>query len=397
MKICLPMKVEQLTSVAAVKRILQVSAVLFACGVSVVHAQTDKEVLRIDHYVPVVSTAPSMEGQTAMIYVRERTLASAGLRNKSLEGQVVLFIHGAGTPAEVSFDVPVEGFSWMAYLAKAGYDTFAMDTTGYGRSTRPHAMNDVCNLSEASQESLIPGMLSETCAPSYPFGTTTIESDWNDINEVVDYLREMRGVEKVHLVAWSLGGPRSAGFAARYPEKVGRVVILAPAYNRNRSAAAPESLPIPGTALSKQSHLDFTRNWDRQIECSNQYKPSVSDAIWEDMLASDPVGATWGQGLRRAPITSVWGWTREVVASTMTPMLLVAGRTDKQVPPSRVEEMYEDLGASEKVFLDLGCASHNAMWEVNAPILFDASLQWLRDGMVDGINSGKISKGYYEQ
>jgi hypothetical protein len=46
--------------------------------------------------------------------------------------------------------------------------------------------------------------------------------------------------------------------------------------------------------------------------------------------------------------------------------------------------------------LDLGCASHNAMWESNAEILFDASLQWLRDGQVDGVSSGILSKGYYE-
>lgn len=353
--------------------------------------------LRIDHYVPVVSTAPAMAGEMAEIYVRERTLPATALRSAGLDGQVVLFIHGAGTPAEVAFDVPVQGYSWMSYLADAGYDTFAMDTTGYGRSTRPYVMNDVCNLSEQSQRDMIPAMLAEPCAPSSPFAATTIESDWNDIDAVVNYLREIRGVDKVHLVAWSLGGPRSAGYAARHPEKVGRVVILAPAYNRNRSANPPESIPAPGTAFTKQSQLDFTTNWDRQTGCTNQYDPQVRAAIWQDMLASDPVGATWGTGVRRAPNTSVWGWTREVVEETMTPMLLVAGKTDGQVSPDRVAEMYEDLGANEKVLLDLGCASHNAMWEVNAPLLFDASLQWLRDGSVDGQTNGIIRKGYYEE
>ncbi|MGB4246741.1 MAG: hypothetical protein WBJ75_03385, partial [Pseudohongiellaceae bacterium] len=120
--------------------------------------------LRIDHYVQVVSTAPSMEGSVAQIYVRERTLPSTPLRSADLSGKVVLFIHGAGTPAEVAFDVPVAGYSWMAYLAEAGYDTFAMDTTGYGRSTRPYVMNDPCNLSEQSQQDFIPEMLSATCA-----------------------------------------------------------------------------------------------------------------------------------------------------------------------------------------------------------------------------------------
>jgi pimeloyl-ACP methyl ester carboxylesterase len=379
----------------AVSPLFVLSVTALALGAASVQAQQSP--IRIDHYVPVVSTAPSMEGQVAQIYVRERAMPATAMRSAGFEGKVVLFIHGAGTPAEVAFDVPVKGFSWMAYLAEAGYDTFAMDTTGYGRSTRPHVMNDVCNLSANSQQDLIPSLMDAPCEPSYAFAATTIESDWHDIDAVVDYLRERRGVDKVHLVAWSLGGPRSAGYAALHPEKVERVVILAPAYGRNRSADAPESIPVPGTAMSKQSQQDFVNNWNRQSVCSNQYDPEVSAAIWQDMLASDPIGATWGTGVRRAPSTTVWGWTQEVVENTMTPMLLVAGKTDAQVPPSRVTEMYEDLGASEKVLLDLGCASHNAMWEVNAPLLFDATLQWLRDGEVDGVSNGVVRKGYYEE
>ena len=57
----------------------------------------------------------------------------------------------AGTPAEVAFDVPQPDYSWMAFLARAGFDTFAMDTTGYGRSIRPAAMNDPCNLAKDRQ------------------------------------------------------------------------------------------------------------------------------------------------------------------------------------------------------------------------------------------------------
>lgn len=356
-----------------------------------------ERLLSLDHYVAVLSKAPSMENQVAQIYVRERTLASTSLRGDDMSGQVVLFVHGAGTPAEVAFDVPYPGHSWMAYLAAAGFDTFAMDTTGYGRSTRPHVMNDICNLSEAAQQDFVPALLSEPCNPSYPYAATTIESDWHDIDAVVNHIREIRHVDRVHLVAWSLGGPRAAGYAALYPEKVDRLVLLAPAYNRGRTASAPDSIPVPGAAFSKQSRLDFVTNWDRQVGCSNQYEQPVSDAVWSAMLESDPVGATWGSGVRRAPSTTVWGWTREVVSQTRAPMLLVGGAEDRQVPAARVREMYEDLGAANKLFLDLGCASHNAMWESNAQILFDASLQWLRDGKVDGMDKGEIVKGYYER
>lgn len=353
-----------------------------------------QDILSIDHYVPNISKAPAMEGEVAQIYVRERTAHTTTARGENLAGRVVLFIHGAGTPAEVAFDVPYQGFSWMAYLATAGYDTFSMDTTGYGRSTRPNVMNDICNLSEGQQAAFVPSLLTEPCSPSYPFAATTIESDWDDIDAVVDYLREIRGVDKVHLVAWSLGGPRSAGYAAQHPEKVERIVLLAPAYGRDRSSNPPDAIPAPGPAFTKQSQQDFTGNWNRQVGCENQYQQAVSDAVWQAMLDSDPVGATWGTGVRRAPRTTTWGWNQEVVSKTKTPMLLISPVHDAQVPAARVRDLYEDLGAEEKVLLDLACSSHNAMWEMNHEILFDATLQWLRDESVDGVKNGEMKKGY---
>ena len=79
----------------------------------------------------------------------------------------MLFVHGAGTPAEVAFDVPYQDYSWMAYLARAGFDVFSMDTTGYGRSTRPAAMNDPCNLSQEQQKTFVPGFIPRLRAELY--------------------------------------------------------------------------------------------------------------------------------------------------------------------------------------------------------------------------------------
>ena len=72
---------------------------------------------RYDHYVKVTSTVPAIAGQAAQIYVRERVLTGVALRAPPPD-RVVLFVHGAGTPAEVAFDVPHRDYSWMAYLAE---------------------------------------------------------------------------------------------------------------------------------------------------------------------------------------------------------------------------------------------------------------------------------------
>jgi pimeloyl-ACP methyl ester carboxylesterase len=343
-------------------------------------ADDSAQLLRVDHYVRVHSSVPVIAGQATQIYVREVVQAGVALRGPAAD-RVALFVHGAGTPAEVAFDVPVQDYSWMAYLAHAGFDTFSMDMTGYGRSTRPAPMNDPCNLSREQQAGFIPALIPAPCSPSYPHQLTTLASDWNDIGAVVDYLLALRHVERVSLLGWSLGGPRAAG-------------LLAPAYNRAASAAPPPQVPADGAAMTTQSHDEFTANWARQTGCSDQVDPSVSDSVWEQMIASDPVGATWGTGVRRAPQVTSWGWTSAAVAKTETPTLMVTGVHDKQVPPDRVRELYEDLGAAHKVFVDLACSSHNAMWEKNHLLLFKASVEWLTKSTVDGKQEGMLKLGY---
>jgi len=322
--------------------------------------------------------------------VRERVKPATVLRGAPTDDRVVLFVHGAGTPAEVAFDVPYGDYSWMAYLAEAGFDVFSMDMTGYGRSTRPNVMNDSCNLSPEQQSVL--GR--KPCAAKHTAQVTTIASDWDDIDAVVEYVRALRGVPRVNLIGWSLGGPRAGGYASRNPAKVARLVLLAPAYNRTASQQPPSPNPAAGVAFNAQSHAEFTANWNRQVGCPNQYEQAVADSVWDAMLASDPVGAAWGPGVRRAPNTTVWGFGKAAVENMKTPTLMVAGAHDKQVAPERVREYFADLGAQDKVLIDLGCSSHNAMWETNHLLLFHASLEWLTAGTVEGMKQGVVRLGY---
>ena len=362
------------------------------CVASAVATAQSSTTRMLEHKVAVTSTVPALTGKSVELYVRERVGASMKLDAVPAD-RVVLFVHGAGTPAEVAFDVPHSDYSWMAYLANAGFDVFSMDTTGYGRSVRPAEMNDPCNLSPEQQAQFVPALIKAPCDPKYPGQLTNIASDWNDINAVVDFIRKTRKVEKVSLVAWSLGGPRAGGYAAQHPDKVHRLVLLSPAYNRS-AAATPPPLPNKGTVFNTQNRTEFDANWDRQVGCPGQVDPAVREVVWTEMLKSDPAGAKWGSGVRRAPSTTTWGWNAAALGAMKTPTLLIAAALDKQVPPERVRNAYEDLGAADKVLLDLGCASHNAMWEANHLEMFAASRDWLTTGKVGGNTTGVVRLGY---
>ena len=352
-------------------------------------ADDSDRLLTIDHYVRVTSTVPAIAGQPAQLYVRERVLAGGALRTSSFGDRVVLFVHGAGTPAEVAFDVPYQDYSWMAFLARAGFDVFSVDMTGYGRSTRPAPMNDPCNLAKDRQA----GFVASPCAASYAHTLTSIASDWNDIDAAVNYIRALRHVDRISLVAWSRGGPRAGGYAAQHPDRVRRLVVLAPAYDKNSPANAAEAALADGVPMNTQSRQDFDANWDRQVGCTDQYDRAASTAVWTEMLASDPVGATWGPGVRRAP-EMAGTWPPAMARKVTVPFLMVSGAHDKQVAPDRVRELYTDVASAEKVFVELACSSHNAMWERNHVLLFRASLEWLTQGAVNGTKTGMLKLGY---
>jgi pimeloyl-ACP methyl ester carboxylesterase len=250
-------------------------------------------------------------------------------------------------------------------------------------------MDDPCNLSREQQMTFVPSLIAAPCAPSYTGDVTTIGSDWDDIDAVVDHLRALRHVERVSLVAWSLGAPRAGGYANKHAEKVDRLVLLAP---------APPGTPNPAAnaaPFGTQSRSEFVANWDRQVGCPVQYDQAVGDSVWSEMQASDSVGATWGSGVRRASnARRVAGWDPSSIGNLKIPTLLVAGVHDKQVDPASVRQLHTVIGATDKVFIDLGCSSHNAMWEKNHRVLFEASRLLLTIGAVNGAKTGSLLLGY---
>jgi pimeloyl-ACP methyl ester carboxylesterase len=368
---------------------LKLLALLSLWGISA-HAEDAAKILTRDHYVEVRSTVPAIAGQTVKLYLRERVSAAAPERITG--DKVVLFVHGAGTPGSVAFDVPYQDYSWMAFVAAAGYDAFAVDLTGYGRSTRPAAMNDPANLSAEQRKAFgVP----EAKERTYPGAMTTHASDWDDISAVVAYIRKLRGVERVALIGWSAGGPRAGGWAAQHPAEVSKLVLLTTSYGRTDRAVP--TLPAPWPVFNTQNRAEFFAFWDRQALSPDQYDPQAAEAVWREILASDPVGATWGPGVRRAPEVARSGWGPAMAKKLTMPTLLVAAEHDVLIIPESVRELHAGVGSSQKVLVDLARSSHNALWERNHLLLFRASLEWLDHGTVNGQSNGVVRLGYADK
>lgn len=112
---------------------------------------------------------------------------------------IVVLAHGSATAGRESFDLRVEGkssYSLMDRLASEGFDVFALDTRGFGRSTHP-------------EEHI----------------TTAQAKD--DLGALIDFVLELRGASKVNLLGWSWGTQYGGMYVMENPDKVERYVSYA--------------------------------------------------------------------------------------------------------------------------------------------------------------------------
>lgn len=354
---------------------------LAACGAM---NRGASDIRTIDHLVPHVSTVPANKGDAVELFVREKLLAS----DSAAPRPVVLMVHGGVSPSTLAFDVEHESYSWMNYLARAGFDVFAMDMTGYGKSSRP-MMDDPCNVGANLQKTLMPNTLKEACKPSYPFQLVNRQSEHDDLDRVIEYIRKLRGVAKVNLLGWSGGGYRTGTYTSERPEKVEKLVIFASSNYSRKNPSKPATVPQPGSPITIQSRdLAEKQRWLPFAKCADQVEPGMTDRIWELSKAHDPLGMTWGPGVMRAPTRSYWGWNAEEAKKIKVPTLVMLGEFDELNRSNR--ELYEDLGTDNKVFLSIPCGSHFLVWERNHSALHEASRQWLSDTAFNGSRRGEF-------
>ena len=347
-----------------------------------------EKLLTVDRFVPHVSTVPANLGRTVGLHLREKVLASVLDGAARIKPHVVLFLHGGYSPSTVAYDFDYKDYSWMAQLARAGFDVFALTHTGYGASPKP-MMDDPCNVDAEFQQQIIPKVLKAPCAPRYPFKLISSRTEWDEIETAVDYILALRGVGKISLIGWSTGTPRAGGFAAMHPDKVDRMVLLAPS-PFFPSDAPPDPMPQPGAPVILQSYdMLMKRRWENDVHVDGQVEhPEVRDLMWRELMFQDGLGAEWGPddvGVMRAPNRMNYGW-RANCARIRTPTLVMLGEFDNY--ESR-RDSWKGLASNHKVFVRLR-ASHFAQYERGRHTVHNLAEAWLRTAAVEGAKSGEF-------
>ncbi len=151
------------------------------------------------------------------IYVRNKRPADmASFRPE----RTLLFAHGATYPAHTTFDLKLDGHSWMDYIAARGYDVYLLDLRGYGKSTRPKEMAE-------SPDANPPIVRTDTAV--------------RDISTVVDFILKRRNIPRLVLLGWSWGTFSTPTYTIANPDKVERLV---PIHRSGSGRPAGSSKPI---------------------------------------------------------------------------------------------------------------------------------------------------------
>jgi pimeloyl-ACP methyl ester carboxylesterase len=273
--------------------------------------------------------------------------------------RTVLFVHGATYPAETTFDLALDGFSWMDFIAGRGFDVYLVDVRGYGRSTRPSEMD-------------------EPAEKNPPIVGTEIAV--RDVATVVDFVLARRGLPRLALIGWSWGTVIMASYTAQQPAKVERLALYAPAWIRTTPSPV-QAADVLGSYRTV-TREDALKRWLTGVpeDKRKELIPAGWFEQWIDAtVATDPIGSKASPPVLRAPNGVVqdgrnyWAAGKPMYdpSHITAPVLLIRGDWDQDTPAYMAQAMFPLLvNAPYKRSVTIGEGTHTVMMEKNRLQLF---------------------------
>jgi len=306
----------------------------------------------------IASDTPGIELQ-----VRNKRLST---RESFSAERTILMVHGATYPIESLFDVELDGFSFLDFIASHGYDVYAVNVRGYGRSTLPPEMEQPADHSP-------------------PLVRT--ETGVRDFGTAVDFILKRNKLSKINVFGMSWGGTVAGAYASNNNDKVNKLVLVVPQW------VSSQPIPLdPGGPIGSYRHVPASHMKTRWLSAAPEDKradllPEGWFERWADAtIASDPSSHTRIPPSIRAtngPIQDVreyWAIGKKFYEprDITVPVLLVHAEWDIDVPINSAKELFSEItGAPYKRWTEIGEGTHMVMLEKNRLQVFQAVQQFL--------------------
>ena len=280
------------------------------------------------------------------------------MRRYSAE-RTVIYVNGATQASEATFDLQLDGYSWMDYLAGRGFDVYLVDLRGYGGSSRPPEMN-------------------QPAADNSPIVRT--DTAVKDLGSAIDHVLARRKLQSLDVIGWSWGATIAGAYTAQHNDKVNRLVLYAPQWLRETATVGR-----PGTPLGAYQSWTVQQGRDRlQAGTPEAARNAVFPPVYFDQwaaaaLATDPAGAALNPPVIRTPNgifqdnqdywfagRALWDPSRVTV-----PTLVARGEWDEVTTLADTLGVFHALvNASSKRMMIVGSGSHMVFIEKNREQLF---------------------------
>lgn len=330
-----------------------------------VNSSFAQDIRTTDYFINHQSVEPSYQENkldpSVVIHVREVVLAG-NERAAAKQGKVLLFLHGGVMPGYIAFDL--DCCSMMRHFAAAGWDTFALDIEGYGLSSWPPAMDYPAHFKGKR-----------------PLVDSEVAND--NVERVVEFISELRGIERLNILGWSLGASHTGPiYTIRNQDKVIKLVLYAPAYHTVGGTFEGFREYADGLTQGKTMVYFPASPSNLALFGSNAeiFNPAASPQMVAASADMDPRfgeqggGIRWPNGRLVDVLNSVPTFDPSLIS---VPTLVIRGELDTWGTSADSRQLTKDLGSKVKEFKEIPGGSHLMQYETVALPFYKAVQDFL--------------------
>jgi pimeloyl-ACP methyl ester carboxylesterase len=234
-------------------------------------------------------------------------------------GKVALLIHGSTYSGRPDFDLQIRDYSLMDFLARNGYDVWAIDIHGYGQSDKT-------------------------------------DQDWSDtasaaldLGAALDYVCGLRKVAKVDVLGWSWGTLIAGLYVMDHPDRVAKLILYG---NVWKGPPGWKGIPAP-----KKPYRINTDGGARSDFIPGQFEQDVVDAYAQEALKTDPQSpnGTLVDVFTKLPLVDP--------ERIKVPTLILRPEKDSVSTTTEMLEFFGNLGTTDKSYVSLPEGGHAILLE----------------------------------
>ena len=159
------------------------------------------EIKNIEHFINI--------DKNKKIFVKEKYIEINKHKNAIKQAKVIVLLPPLSIPSAEAFDI--SNLSLMDEFVKKGFDVWAIDFEGQGRSDYPKSMQEY-----PAPKGIFPLQQSEAL---------------QQLKVVIEYIKKQKSIDTVSLLGWSWGSVVAANYSTIYSKDIHNLILVGAMYS----------------------------------------------------------------------------------------------------------------------------------------------------------------------